>query len=172
MTKNILVLAGANPEHNLPWTQRLEIYLKNKFPDYTIHTFIFNHWKDSTLQPDATKDSQRLNELLTTLDKPEIVAKSYGTIVTLESLKYNSALISNVILMGLPLNPDTAEDKNRLDEYLKNITNQILFVQQENDKYVPAKPIGDYLASANHPSFVLKQITGSDHRYDEFEQYV
>ncbi len=172
MTKNILVLAGANPEHNLPWTQRIEIYLKNEFPDYTIHTFIYNHWKDSTLEPDATKDSQRLNELLATLDQPEVIAKSYGTVVTLESLKNNSTLISNIILMGLPLDPSKTEDKTRLDEYLKNVSNQILFVQQEHDKYVPAKPIGDYLASSNYPTFVLKQIPGSDHRYDEFEQYV
>lgn len=172
MTKNIIVLAGANPEYNLPWTQRLEVYLKNKFPDYTVHTFVYNHWKDSALEPDANKDSQRLNELLATLDTPEIIAKSYGTVVTLESLKENSALISNVMLMGLPLNPEKTEDKTRLDEYLKNISNQILFVQQENDKYVPAAPIGEYLKSANYATFALKQIPGSDHRYDEFEQYV
>lgn len=172
MTKNILVLAGANPEHNLPWTQQLEVYLKDKFPDYTIHTFIFNHWKDSAFEPDATKDAHRLNELLTTLDQPEIIAKSYGTVVTLESLKNNPNLISNIILMGLPLNPKKTEDKTRLDEYLKKVSNQILFVQQENDKYVPAAPIGEYLVSAGYPTFALKQIPGSDHRYDEFEQYV
>lgn len=172
MTQNILILPGANPEHNRDWANNLVAYLKTQDPTSSVHIFQYEHWLDASLSPSDEVETEKLANYLVNNPNPKVIAKSFGTAVALRSLPKTKNLISSLLLLGFPVNTSKEDSKLEFATFLKPTSFPILFTQQELDKYVHGVIVSEFVQYLNQPNITFRQIAGSDHRYDDFASFI
>ncbi len=172
MSNNILILPGANPEHNRDWANNLTSFLKTQDSTSNIHIFQFEHWLDPSLSQSDEVETEKLANYLVNNPNTKVIAKSFGSAVVLRSLPKTKDLIFSLLLLGFPVNTSKYESRDEFAAFLKPTSFPILFTQQELDKYVHGVIVSEFVHFLNQPNISFKQIAGSDHRYDEFASYI
>lgn len=132
--KNILILGG-NTSNNLEWINK---FTKEFKKDNKVKNIKYSHW-NTDKELDFELETNKVLTELKEFNNYTIIAKSVGSIISLQAISNNLIKPDNLIILGLPLMYIRRKeiDINKLLNDSLTKTN-IIIIQQKDD------PIGKY----------------------------
>lgn len=153
-----IILPGYSP-HNKDWAERIanQMSLNQKVLVYN-----WKHWSGEVSFSPENEIKQILNEVGD--DKINIIAKSIGVYVALKLIPRIFSQVNKVILCGIASVVDEGREE-LLQALLKIVPiENILCIQNENDKYVPFIEAQKFYHSID-PKLKVISKARSDHEY-------
>ena len=99
MTNKNLLILGGNTSNNLDWINKITKELKKS---NKVKNIKYDHWNTDKELNFEIETNKVINELKD-FDEYSIIAKSVGSIITLEAISNDLIKPQNLIILGLPL---------------------------------------------------------------------
>ena len=140
---NVLILPGYSAS-NLDWL----LWLKEKLGRKDVDVVHWRHWTSEPKEVDWTL--MEAENIISYLSHPTIViAKSLGTLVLMKMLASNSEFISGIVLLGIPINDLSAQDKKYYDVLRHFPVSRVLSIQNVNDNHGAYENVRSFVQSIN-----------------------
>lgn len=170
MGKNVVLLSGGSKKLNEPWVKKVKLVLEDFFDNVFFQRY--DNWVSGELFPDYDGELKKLEENCKQFDDYVILAKSFGTLLTLNNIYDKVIAPEKCIFLGVPV--DLARNKNGInrpavDDWFVNYSVPSLFVQQENDSEFAYEKLEKLLKEKNVSNYELMMVSGSDHMYDDID---
>ncbi|KKQ93120.1 hypothetical protein A2865_02680 [Candidatus Woesebacteria bacterium RIFCSPHIGHO2_01_FULL_39_17] len=165
-----IILPGYS-EHNKEWAEEVAEKLTANGLPTTVH--YWRHWDDKSLSLSLREEIEKtLGEIGN--DKVNIIAKSVGVFVALNLIPKISSQVNKVILCGIA--SVAGEDRKGLVKTVlsKIPIENILCIQNENDKFVPF-PEAEKFYHSVEPKLKVISKPRSDHHYpypEDFQKFL
>jgi predicted alpha/beta hydrolase family esterase len=161
----LIILPGYSP-HNKYWAEEVKDKLKRE----TKERIIVHEWSHWNLGSFSLK--KELDRIVDEIDneKTDIIAKSVGVAVAMELIPRIAPQAGKIVFCGIA----SVEGSDR-EESLKNVlkvlpVENILCIQNENDKFVIYKDAERFYHSVN-PEIKVVSKPRSDHNYPFYEDF-
>ena len=164
-----IILPGLS-EHNREWAEEIASQLTANGLPTTVH--YWRHWSEGgslSLKYEIEKLLQEIGK-----EKINIIAKSVGVFVALNLIPKISSQVNKIILCGIA--SVVAEDRKALvkSTLAKIPVENILCIQNENDKFVPYAEAEKFYHSVE-PKLKVISKPRSDHHYpypEDFQKFI
>ncbi|OGM20160.1 hypothetical protein A2863_00875 [Candidatus Woesebacteria bacterium RIFCSPHIGHO2_01_FULL_38_9b] len=160
-----IILPGYS-EHNRDWAEGIAEHLNLGHKAF-VHEW--RHWQEKSLSFSLRNETEKILQEVGE-DKINIIAKSVGVYVALNLIPKIALQINKVILCGIA--SVVSEDRAEL---VKTLTSKIpleniLCIQNENDKFVPFAEAENFYHSVE-PKLTVISMPRSDHNYPYSEDF-
>lgn len=128
----------------------------------------WNHWADDTIAWDTDAEVEKVKEVISKIGEDSFIlmGKSIGTFVAVNVLKsINKSQLKEIVLMGLPLNDLSDEERALYKEVLFSAQDVgITVLQNESDSHGSAADVTKLLDGVNLQLIIKEGVT--DHKYN------
>ncbi len=124
------------------------------------------HWKDKSTVWNPADEIKVIKQNIP-LEETEIcfVAKSIGTLITIQLLSDYGELVKKLIFIGIPINDLNLTQQSLYYERLKSFNGQIHIIQNRNDKHGSSLQVQDLLKGVKF-SLNVKESETHDYPYE------
>ncbi|MBI3032946.1 hypothetical protein HYY69_05705 [Candidatus Woesearchaeota archaeon] len=168
---DVIILGGMSKKSNQQWVEYLTAALQSSFPNAAYHTIRYDHWNTSDQDFDRDKEENKLEEEIAQITGDYVVvAKSVGSIITLDAAVSGRIQPKFSVLMGFPLYDSFDVNKNVQEKYaqlLQGYQVPSLIIQNPDERYIHPQPLRDLLAVLGvRNTTVVEGYGGKEHSYN------
>ena len=159
-----VILLPGNSKENKAWIEEIEKTLKKECAAKVIY---YEHWKTGEETINIEAEVKKLEQ---TVSKEDVIfAKSAGCLVVLKGIAEKRMHPKKCIFAGLPVR---WSEKNNLpiQEWLKKNKIPTIIVQKTEDPAMHVSPLKILLRELQGNNYILKEIPGNDHHYENIKQ--
>src|SRR3989338_3310952 len=163
---NLYLLPG-NSAKNKKWIEDVSLSLRDVFVNSEI--LYYEHWKTGEEIIDIDVEIDRFYRMVDRKKDYAVFTKSIGVGVVLKAVSEGKIHPSKCIFVGTPVNWCRANNF-KIEEWIEGYSIPSLFIQQTKDPVFSFKELKELLKNKNVKNYLLKEIEGDDHNYDNIDE--
>jgi len=162
-----IIYLGGGSVRNKDWIEKV----KSEFDKFTDGQILYySHWESGEKNLNFEVETKKLSELVAGKDEYFIFAKSIGSVLALKSIYEKIISPKKIVICGHPYNL-VKELGFPIDDYLKNLSIPVTFVQNESDPMFSFADLEKVLKENNPIDYqLIKNPNNITHDYENFEQ--
>jgi len=162
-----IIYLGGGSVRNKDWIEKVKSEF-DKFSDGQI--LYYSHWESGEKNLNFEVETKKLSELVVGKDEYFIFAKSIGSVLALKSIYSKIISPKKMVICGHPYNL-AKELGFPIDDYLKNLSIPVTFVQNESDPMFSFADLEKVLKENSPADYqLIKNPSNITHDYENFEQ--
>lgn len=163
---HIIYLSGGSIR-NKDWIEKVKSEF-DKFSDGQI--LYYSHWEMGEKNLNFEVETKKLSELVVGTDEYFVFAKSIGSVLALKSVYEKVISPKKIVICGHPYNL-ARELGFPIDDYLKNLSIPVIFVQNESDPLFSFADLEKVLKENNPAGYqLIENPDNNTHDYEDLER--
>jgi hypothetical protein len=162
---NLLLLGGNSPSNKI-WIGRIAEVLRPLFT--SVHTQQYDHWSTGTEQINFATELTAAEYAVHGWDEYVVFAKSAGSLLALKGIREGRLTPTKCVFIGIAIGWGRKLSLP-IDTWLENLSTPTLFIQKTLDPACSFEELQVLLKERHAQHYSLKEISGSDHQYDDID---
>lgn len=161
-----LIILPGNGQANKEWADDAGQAFLDIFEDQ--YKQYYSHWNTGEEIIDLDVELKKLKESIGNEREYILFAKSAGSLLSIYGVFNGDVKPKRCIFVGMPIS--WAKENNFLLEiWLEKYDIPTVIIQNSNDPYTPAGEVKEMILRLGNKNIKVIEISGDDHRYDDFE---